>query len=385
MNLSAQRAFHRYPARLPFAGASASQTNSGGDYFQRHRSGGSDGEEVVAMSFISDNVGNFVSVFCLVLYVLESYFLRRPEAVLLFRRRVAAAAVAAVPILVLFFLCGWLGAAAGAVFLVVLRAGFYFLYRRSLPYVPPRLNRGATARANGDKIEDWFKPPATRVEFLNFAGLGDLEEALSDKSLESFVSITARDLRDAGVDSYPSRYAARLRQAYQELPRGPTCFRDMLASGMVPTAAQLGTCRRQETARRSDALSVAGHMERRAFEEVTGVIARRYRKPRWHHRPWRHRLHFTLRQRFERYSTEFAAERDAYEHLELLSKEDERADLIRQRNAANASNRRFPRSDASRLVELERDLVDLRQTAEDKELAQRGMVLRVPACVEIKQ
>ena len=128
-----------------------------------------------------------------------------------------------------------------------------------------------------------------------------------------------------------------------------------------------------------------GIMDRRAFEEVTGIIARRYTKPRWWHRPWWHRLHFTLRQRFELYNTEFAAERDAFERLELLSKEAEAAGLIRQRNAAEASNRRFPRSDASRLAILERDIDDLRQDAADKELVRRGMVFRVLTCVEINQ
>ena len=128
-----------------------------------------------------------------------------------------------------------------------------------------------------------------------------------------------------------------------------------------------------------------GYVERRTFEEVTGIHARSYTRPRWYHRPWRHRLHYTLDQRLERYNTEFAAEYYAYERLELLSKEAEAAGLIRQRNAAEASNRRFPRSDASRLAILERDIDDLRQDAADKELVRRGMVFRVLTCVEINQ
>jgi len=96
-------------------------------------------------------------------------------------------------------------------------------------------------------------------------------------------------------------------------------------------------------------------------------------------------LHETLKNRIVRYNTEFAAEFDAYERLELLSKEAEAADLVRQRNAAEASNRRFPRSDASRLAILEEDIEEARQDAADEEFRNRGMVFRVLTCVEINQ
>ena len=79
------------------------------------------------MSFISDNVGYFVVGLFLVLHVLEGYSLCRPPSAtesVLFSRDVAASALAAVPILVMFFLRGWREAAAVAVLLVVLRAGF---------------------------------------------------------------------------------------------------------------------------------------------------------------------------------------------------------------------------------------------------------------------
>ena len=158
----------------------------------------------------------------------------------------------------------------------------------------------------------------------------------------------------------------------------------MLASGVVPTAAQLGTCERQKAPRTVCALTYA---ERRAFEEITGSshAGRSYRTPLWYRRPYLHRLHETLKNRIVRYNTEFAAEFDAYERLELLSKEAEAADLVRQRNAAEASNRRFPRSDASRLAILEEDIEEARQDAADEEFRNRGMVFRVLTCVEINQ
>ena len=105
-----------------------------------------------------------------------------------------------------------------------------------------------------------------------------------------------------------------------------------------------------------------GYVERRTFEEVTGIIARSYTRPRWYHRPWRHRLHYTLKQRVERYDTEFAAERDAWEELNLR---------VKEREAAGR-----PPS---------RELKKLRQEALEKDLALRGMVLRVLTCVEINQ
>ena len=284
------------------------------------------------MSFISDNIGYFVVGLFLVLAARDGYSLCRPASAtesVLSSRRFAAAAMAAVPILVLFFLRGWNGAAAGAVLLVVLIGGYFYLYRRSLPYVPypgRRPGQGGNPRpTTGDKVMTW-------------------------------------------------------------LNRDRTHFRDMLASGMVPTAAQLGTCNRVDNnipTWHPD--RVMGYVERRTFEEVTGIIARSYTRPRWYHRPWRHRLHYTLKQRVERYDTEFAAERGAFERLELLSKEAEAADLVRQRNAAEASNRRFPRSDASRLAILERDIDDLRQDAADEEFMKSGMVFRVLTCVEINQ
>ncbi len=255
--------------------------------------------------------GAFVVGLFLVLAALDGYSHCRPEAVLLFRRRIAAEAVAAVSILVLFALWGWREAAAGAVLLVVLRAGFYFLYRRSLPYVPPPGGRYG-GPATGDHIQNWLNGRRTH-------------------------------------------------------------FRDLLASRVVPTEAQLGTCRKIRVAQTGDARTKS---ER---------IVRSYRKPVWHDRPWLHRLHTTLEKRRELYDTEFAAELDAYERVAKLSKEAEAANLIRQRDAADASNRSFPRRDASRLAILERDIEDLQQTIADREFMQRGMVFRVLTCVEIKQ
>ena len=43
--------------------------------------------------------------------------------------------------------------------------------------------------------------------------------------------------------------------------------------------------------------------------------------PRWYQRPWRHRLHYTLQQRLDVYDAEFAAERVAWEKLNLRVKE----------------------------------------------------------------
>jgi len=374
LNLSAQRAFHRYPARLPFAGASASQTNSGGDYLQRRRSGGSDGEEVVAMSFISDNIGYFVVGLFLVLAALDGYSLCRPPSTaesVLFERKVAAAAAAAVPILVLFLLRGWRVAAAGAVLFVLLRAGYYFLYCRSIPHVRPFCGPN-NRRPTGDKIMSWFKPPATLDEFIEHHGFDDVGPALAaaGKSLESLASITAGDLVDAGVDTStvrPSVKATQWRKAYQELSLGHTYFRDLLEvfheTAVLPN--NLKGCHKVINVPPTLIGEARTKAEMERYRELMrGRLRNRksYLVPRWNSHPWRHRLHTTLEKRIERYQTEFAAENDAWERLNLL---------VKERDAAGR-----PPS---------RELKQLRQEALEKDLARRGMVVRVLTCVEINQ
>ena len=293
--------------------------------------------------------GTFVvGLFSLVLAALENYFFYRPPSAatsLLLRREATAAAVAAVPTLVLFFLRGRHEAAAGAVFLVVLRAGFYFLYRRTLPYVPPGMTRGnrRAPPSSGDKIISWWSSGTT------------------------------------------------------------TRFRDLLESGAAPTAAQRAwTCEPVQKSRINLA-SVLTTNERYIYKDVKGK--RDYTYPKWYEHPWLHRLHKTARERFERYRTEFAAEREAYDILDLPRKVRRENTLIAQRREARRLGQRFPKevekvrpqrlvqiltssSDINitqELKKLSKTIKKLRKKVEDKPLLQRGMVLRVLTCVGINQ
>ena len=310
--------------------------------------------------------GTFVVVLFLVLAALEGYSLCRPPSAagsVLFSRDVAASVVAAVPILVLFFLRGWREAAAGAVLLT----GFYFLYRRIyctvLPYVlPPRppLVRQFT-RTTGDRVYDFHNPPTTLDDFLRRNGMESIRELLgNDMSLEQLSSKTDADLRNLGVVSWKRR---RLLKAIEELPLGPRYFRElhkhyeeerMLPNVLKPCERIRGTAGGRG---RGGKIGVITNSEWRLYREVTGRSQQQayYKNPKWYQRPWLHRLDETIRERLELYDTEFAAERSAWEKLNLL---------VKERDAAG-----LPPS---------RELKLLRQEALEKELARRGMVVRVP-------
>ena len=276
-----------------------------------------------------------------------------------------------------------------------------YLYRRSLPYVPPTGGQ----KTVGDDVVAWLNPPATLAEFLDLHNLSDLAPALGNRSLESLESFDQAGLQSLGIVHYRAR---RLHNRIQERPLGRTFFRNQLREfqdrGVLPgdssdsesdselesESESLRDCERiiVDHYRSRSIRDVVSWTERRQDAAVLGVAINHYRfkAPQWYHLPWRHRLHYTLHQRLDVYDAEFTAERVAWEKLNLLVKERNAAKKAIRLAELCADESREPTDPEDRDQRtLSRELEGLWKEDVEKELARRGMVLRVLPCVEIKQ